>query len=194
MNPDAQQGDLFGGDGPEMLDLDGADVVIHRNHFDATEAKRFFEHLQDEVPWKQEETILFGKRVAIPRLTAWFGDQHGNYSYSGIKMTPHPWTTLIAEIRDRVGEIAVTKFNSVLLNLYRDGTDSVDWHADDEPELGSRPVRMSRKRSSQFPLALMADVMPAICTFTFPMVLSLMTNVSPLITRLTVNVSMLIDD
>lgn len=140
MNPGPQQGDLFGGDGPEMLDLDGADVVIHRNHFDATEATRFFEHLQDEVPWNQEETILFGKRMVIPRLTAWFGDQHGNYSYSGIKMTPHPWTTLLTEIRDRVGEIAATKFNSVLLNLYRDGTDSVDWHADDEPELGPTPI------------------------------------------------------
>jgi len=140
MNPDPLQGDLFGDDGPEVLGLDGADVVIHRNHFDATESTTFFEHLQDEIPWNQEETLLFGKRVAIPRLTAWFGDQHGNYSYSGIEMTPHPWTTLLAEIRDRVDEIAETKFNSVLLNLYRDGNDSVDWHADDEPELGPTPI------------------------------------------------------
>ena len=32
------------------------------------------------------------------------------------------------------------RFNSVLLNLYRDGRDSVSWHADNEPGLGRDPV------------------------------------------------------
>lgn len=55
-------------------------------------------------------------------------------------MTPNPWTDLLAEIRDRTGALAGTHFNSVLLNLYRDGRDGVAWHADDEPELGPEPT------------------------------------------------------
>lgn len=83
---------------------------------------------------------MFGRRQQIPRLTAWFGDRLKDYTYSGITMTPNPWTDLLAEIRDRTGALAGTHFSSVLLNLYRDGRDSVAWHADDEPELGPEPI------------------------------------------------------
>ena len=83
---------------------------------------------------------MFGRRQQIPRLTAWFGDRLKDYTYSGITMTPNPWTDLLAEIRDRTGALAGTHFNSVLLNLYRDGRDGVAWHADDEPELGPEPT------------------------------------------------------
>ena len=138
MNPPQQS--LFNDPAAERLGLDGADVVIHRNYLEADEADRYFNVLRDEVEWKQEEALLFGKRQPIPRLTAWFGDSQGTYTYSGIKMTPTPWTEVLAEIRDRTGMVAETEFNSVLLNLYRDGQDSVGWHADDEPELGPEPT------------------------------------------------------
>ena len=138
MNPPQQS--LFNDPAAERLDLDGADVVIYRNYLEADEADRYFNVLRDEVEWKQEEALLFGKRQPIPRLTAWFGDSQGTYTYSGIKMTPTPWTEVLAEIRDRTGMVAATEFNSVLLNLYRDGQDSVGWHADDEPELGPEPT------------------------------------------------------
>lgn len=138
MNPPQQS--LFNDPAAERLGLDGADVVIHRNYLETDEADRYFNVLRDEVGWKQEEALLFGKRQPIPRLTAWFGDSQGTYTYSGIKMTPTPWTEVLAEIRDRTGTVAETEFNSVLLNLYRDGQDSVGWHADDEPELGPEPT------------------------------------------------------
>ena len=139
MSGDPRQGDLFNTSGVEKLNLDGADVVIHRHHFDAEEADRFFDALHEKADWGQEEMLLFGKRQPIPRLTAWYGD-HQTYTYSGIAMSPQPWTDLLAEIRDRTGEVAETHFNSVLLNLYRDGQDSVAWHSDDEPELGPEPT------------------------------------------------------
>ena len=140
MGQDLQQGDLFPTPRVEELNLERADVVVHRHYFLAEDADRYFNVLRDEVEWKQEEALLFGKRQPIPRLTAWFGDSQGTYTYSGIKMTPTPWTEVLAEIRDRTGMVAETEFNSVLLNLYRDGQDSVDWHADDEPELGPEPT------------------------------------------------------
>jgi alkylated DNA repair dioxygenase AlkB len=79
-----------------------------------------------------------GRRVLIPRLTAWHGA--AGYVYSGIEMTPAPWNEPLLEIKAVAEAWAGQAFNSVLLNLYRDGRDSVSWHADNEPGLGRDPV------------------------------------------------------
>ena len=83
---------------------------------------------------------MYGREVASPRLTAWFGDPRAAYAYSGVEHEPIAWTPTLADLRSRVEHAADVSFNSVLLNLYRDGMDSVAWHSDDEPELGRRPV------------------------------------------------------
>jgi alkylated DNA repair dioxygenase AlkB len=102
------------------------------------DADRLFHALLDSIAWGQEEATIMGRRVAIPRLTAWHGE--AGYVYSGIAMVPAPWTPPLLELRARAEEIAGQPFNSVLLNLYRDGRDSVSWHADNEPGLGRDPV------------------------------------------------------
>jgi len=79
--------------------------------------------------------VMFGRRVAFPRLTAWYGDPGAAYTYSGVRNEPLPWTPLLGELRDLVAAAAGAPFNSVLLNRYRDGSDSMGWHADDEREL-----------------------------------------------------------
>ena len=71
-----------------------------------------------------------------PRLTAWYGDAGAAYSYSGITMQPMPWTPALAVIKERVESVAATRFNSALLNQYRDGRDSMGWHRDDEKSWG----------------------------------------------------------
>jgi len=93
-----------------------------------------------ETPWRQDHALMFGRRVALPRLTAWYGDAGAGYSYSGITMRPTPWTSLLAQLKACAEEMAGVDFNSALLNFYRDGRDSVGWHADNEPELGNNPV------------------------------------------------------
>jgi alkylated DNA repair dioxygenase AlkB len=93
-----------------------------------------------DTPWRQDHAQIFGRRVALPRLTAWYGDPGAGYSYSGISMEPTPWTPLLAELKARAEALAEARFNSALLNYYRDGRDSVGWHADAEPELGRNPV------------------------------------------------------
>ena len=75
-----------------------------------------------------------------PRLTAWYGDEGKTYVYSGIRNHPLPWTPLLLALKAKAEGFAESAFNSVLLNYYRDGGDSVGWHADNEPELGGRPV------------------------------------------------------
>ena len=77
---------------------------------------------------------------AQPRLICWMGDPGYVYRYSGMVHKPQPWHPLVSNLRARVEELADAHFNGVLLNYYRDGNDSMGFHADDEPELGARPV------------------------------------------------------
>jgi alkylated DNA repair dioxygenase AlkB len=96
--------------------------------------------LIDTIPWRSESIVLWGRTYAQPRLIAWFGDQGKNYTYSGLTLVPLPWTALLTQIRQRVELLTTVQFNSVLLNYYRDGNDSMGMHSDDEPELGPNPV------------------------------------------------------
>lgn len=85
-----------------------------------------------ETPWKQRKQKMWDKEVLTPRLTAWYGER--------IEDEPIPWTAELLDIKSRVEPLAGVTFNSVLLNYYRDGNDSVAWHSDKENVLGKRPV------------------------------------------------------
>jgi alkylated DNA repair dioxygenase AlkB len=91
--------------------------------------------LRHSVPWKQEHITLYGRTHPIPRLTCWMGDPGCNYTYSGVRNAIEPWTQDVQQLREQVEAAAGCRFNSLLLNLYRTGTDKLDWHADDEREL-----------------------------------------------------------
>ncbi len=93
----------------------------------------YFNALLENVPWQQDSIKMMGKKINIPRLTCWFGNEA--YTYSGIKMSPHPLNKELKEIKTKLEKISNCEFNSVLLNLYRNGNDSVDWHSDDEKEI-----------------------------------------------------------
>lgn len=90
------------------------------------------------IAWEERHVVLFGQRLAVPRLTAWMGD--AAYAYSGIRHDPAPAPDVVLRIQRKVHELAASSFNSVLANLYRNGRDSVAWHADDERELGEAPT------------------------------------------------------
>ncbi len=99
-----------------------------------------FQILRRELAWKQEHYTVYGRRVAAPRLTAWYGDAGASYRYSGVDHQPLPWHPLLLDLKQLVEQHCGTPFNAVLANRYRDGRDSMGWHADDEPELGRDPV------------------------------------------------------
>lgn len=111
--------------------------------------EELFDILLNETTWKQDSLRIAGKSVSLPRLTAWYGDPGKVYSYSGIKNTPNPWTPTLLALKHRVEEILQYQFNSALLNLYRDGRDSIGFHSDDEPELGATPVIASLSYGSE---------------------------------------------
>lgn len=108
-------------------------AFIRRN-----EAAELFDELIASIPWEQKTITLYGKARPVPRLTCWFGD--APYSYSGIVNCPQPWTSQLLALRRLVEESTAASFNSCLANLYRDGKDSVGWHADNEIELGPAPT------------------------------------------------------
>ena len=122
------------------LDLPEAEVVLYPTFFSAAEADRLLRELRDTTAWRRETINLYGKTIEVPRLTAWYGDEGTSYIYSGIRNVPLPWTPALIEVKRAVEPPSGVVFNSVLLNRYRTGKDSVSWHADDEPEFGAQPV------------------------------------------------------
>lgn len=108
--------------------------------FRKQEADMFFDEFSKNIAWKQEEMKMYGKVIKFPRLTSWYGDSDKPYSFSGITLQPNPWTKELQEIKKRIEPLSDVAFNSVLLNLYRDGSDSISWHTDAEKELGKNPV------------------------------------------------------
>ena len=121
----------------ELLPYDGS-ALYRAGFFNSAECEQMFRSINDETPWEARNIILFGKEVPQPRLACWYGDLA--YSYSGITLDPRPMTPTLIEVKQRCEEIASARFNSVLVNLYRDGQDSMGLHADDEPELGVEPI------------------------------------------------------
>jgi alkylated DNA repair dioxygenase AlkB len=116
---------------------DGGVLIFDPGFLGPDEAQKLLERLVAEVPWRQEKTA-WGH--FFPRLTAWYADGGLTYSYSGVTHQALPWTEALAEVRARVEQAAGAPVNSLLLNYYRDGSDSIGFHADDEPELGINPI------------------------------------------------------
>lgn len=118
---------------------DDCHIALTTDFFEKDVASEYFQALLVRLNWVQSEIRMAGRFVKIPRLNAWYGDARARYQYSGAFFTPEDWTPELLAIRGAVELASGQKFNSVLANYYRDGQDSVAWHADDEPELGRNP-------------------------------------------------------
>nr|XP_042131709.1 alpha-ketoglutarate-dependent dioxygenase alkB homolog 3 isoform X4 [Peromyscus maniculatus bairdii] len=147
-------------------------VRLYPGFVDLKEADWILERLCRDVPWKQRMGIREDITYPQPRLTAWYGELP--YTYSRITMEPNPhWHPVLCTLKSRVEENTGYTFNSLLCNLYRDEKDSVDWHSDDEPSLGSCPViaslsfgatRTFEMRKKPPPACLKPSVRPPACT------------------------------
>ena len=128
------------GEPGERLPLEDADIRFWPVALAVEEASELLDRLLTGIDWQHEEVLIFGQRRPVPRLVAWHGDPGASYTYSGTPHQPLPWTPALELVRERVLSLTGCAFNSVLLNLYRDGRDGMGWHSDDEPELGRDPV------------------------------------------------------
>lgn len=136
-------GDLFYNDNLPLeviqFDVPDADLLYFPSFLDQSEASSLFQIFLQNIQWQEFSIKMFGKSLLQPRLTAWYANEGVVYSYSGIRLLPLPWTTELSHLKTRIQHISHENFNSVLLNLYRNGQDSMGWHADDETELGVNP-------------------------------------------------------
>ena len=122
-----------------LLPYDG-EVYLYEQILTETDHHYYLKKLEAEITWKQEGMKMYGKYIDFPRLTAWYGDAGKLYKYSGIVNIPLPFTGLLLDIKEAVESKTGAHFNAALLNLYRNEKDSMGWHSDDEPELGTNPI------------------------------------------------------
>lgn len=125
------------------LNLPSPDVLWEPRFLGCAEHDALLAFCRDDIEWGRKSASWYGQTVAIPRLLAWFGDV--SYTYSGLHHPAMPMPPRLLELQGKIEAFLACQgvhatFNSVLLNCYRDGNDSIGMHADDERQLGPQPV------------------------------------------------------
>ena len=118
-----------------LLHKDGT-VNYYRKVLTPNEANRYFDLLLQNILWENDEAVIFGKHIVTKRKVAWYGDSDYLYTYSNTTKQALAWTKELSYLKQIVEELAGSKFNSCLLNLYHNGNEGLAWHSDDEKSLG----------------------------------------------------------
>lgn len=126
-----------------VLHIPDADIELFEKVSSPVSEKDYLQRLITELPWRSESITLYGKTFLQPRLLEFFGDDGVFYRYSKKQYTAKPWTPLLSELRTVAEKLSNASFNCLLANYYRDERDSMGFHSDDEPELGTNPTIVS---------------------------------------------------
>lgn len=131
----------------QTLELADGGILLYDELFLPSDlADNYFVELRDHYVWEHKPGI-FGHLQ--PRLIASYGDKGISYRYSGVVNMALPWTSTLLEIKRKI-EAVQGEYNYCLLNRYRTGSDSMGWHADDEPEMGNVIGSLSLGASRKF--------------------------------------------
>jgi alkylated DNA repair dioxygenase AlkB len=117
-----------------LLPADGT-VIYYGRVLDDKQADFFYRYLLNDIPWKNDEAIMFGKRIITKRKVAWYGDKAFEYAYSNHTKTALPFTDELLRLKRIAEEHTGHTYNSCLLNLYHDGKEGMAWHSDAEKDL-----------------------------------------------------------
>lgn len=123
-----------------LINNDGGKVNYYGKIMTPIEANRCFDLLFQNILWENEEVVIFGKHIVTKRKVAWYGDSSYLYTYSNTTKRALAWTKELTPLKQKVEELAGTKFNSCLLNLYHNGQEGMGWHSDDEDSLGKNNI------------------------------------------------------
>jgi alkylated DNA repair dioxygenase AlkB len=118
-----------------LLDRDGI-VNYYGMIMTSFDANRYFELLLNNILWKNDKTIVFGKAIVTKRKVAWYGDSDYSYTYSNSTKQALAWTKELLGLKHMIEDVTGSNFNSCLLNLYHNGNEGIAWHSDDEESLG----------------------------------------------------------
>ena len=124
----------------ENLASSDGEIRYHSKFLAPPIADNVYQQLYNQLDWRDETLTFMGKQVAAPRLVCWYGDSNAVYCYSGVTHKPLQWIPVLSQIKQQICQFSGCNFNSVLGNLYRNGQDSMGWHADKEKQLGINPV------------------------------------------------------
>lgn len=125
---------------PQKIPIADGELLYYSEFLDEVSGISLFEQLQATINWTTRTLKLYGKERLMPRLLAWYADPGVHYEYSGGRSPHNDWTPALLQLKNRVETVAEEPFNGALLNLYRDGQDSMGWHSDDEAALGTNPT------------------------------------------------------
>ncbi len=129
--------DLFSqlGESPRnLLPCDG-EVHYYGAVMSLADADHYLKHLLTEIAWKNDEAVIFGKRIVTKRKVAWYGDHPFEYTYSKTTKQALPWIPELRDLKEKAEHETGETFNSCLLNLYHDGSEGMSWHSDGEKDL-----------------------------------------------------------
>jgi len=120
----------------KVFDLPDAELMLFEGFFTKQEADYYYNNLLENTPWQEADLKIFDKTHIIPRMISWYEDK----TNVGANPGGNDWTQDLLNIRRKVEEETGTTFNSVLLNLYRNGKDGVGWHSDRTETIGVNPI------------------------------------------------------
>lgn len=129
--------DLFSKGAPNEINLLPYDGVVnyYGRLFSSQKASHYYETLLHNIEWRNDEAVIFGKRIVTKRKVAWYGDVEFEYTYSNVTKLALPWTKELLELKKIAEEQTGETFNSCLLNLYHTGEEGMAWHSDGEKDL-----------------------------------------------------------
>ncbi|MBC7655388.1 MAG: alpha-ketoglutarate-dependent dioxygenase AlkB [Oligoflexus sp.] len=119
-----------------LLPLDG-EVYYYAVIYDGLELKKFYSYLLNEIPWENDEVLIFGKRIVTKRKVAWFAKYGISYTYSNSTKSGLTFTKELLSLKTKVEKITGERYNACLLNLYHNGEEGMGWHSDDEKSIVS---------------------------------------------------------
>ena len=125
-----------GSKGKTVFDLPDADIILYESFFTKEESDYYYNHLLQQTKWEALDMSIYGKVHTVPRMISWYEDAEN----LGASTTRAPWTPELLAIKSRIEAEGQIKFNSVLLNLYRNGSDAVGWHSDREKNFGKNAI------------------------------------------------------
>lgn len=103
--------------------------------FNEHECRRFYDYLLNQIPWENDEAVIFGKLILTKRKVAWFGEKEFEYTYSKRTKYARFWTPELLELKQKCEEVSGETYNSCLLNLYHEGSEGMAYHSDGEKDL-----------------------------------------------------------
>jgi alkylated DNA repair dioxygenase AlkB len=117
-----------------LLPFDG-EVYYYGIIISGKEADDLLGDLLEKIEWRNDEAVIFGRRIITKRKVAWYGDTNFQYTYSKVTRTALSWTPELLKLKEIVERITGETYNSCLLNLYHDGSEGMAWHSDAEKDL-----------------------------------------------------------